>query len=130
MKLFKPFITASTALCFITPLGAQEIKHDKTIEEAVTKKVIEKIGSDLRGSIDYNEKPEIVTSSSAIQTENSVYQLPPVTALDEQPHMASLAENDEFGVDLTVTGSVPGKSGLTKLKIEWEKFDANGNPID
>lgn len=118
----KKFTVASVAIALMTSTSAlaQTVKYDETVAKAAAAKAAEKIG-DIRGTIGYDQKPDMVTKEDLVEKQVNTSFLPtPVKGL---PPISFLPT----GIDLTTTGSI--QKTKNKPRIIWEKFDRYGNPI-
>jgi len=119
---------ASLAIAMMTSTSvlAQTAQYDETIAKAAAAKAAEKIG-DIRGTISYDETPDIVTIEHLKNKPLNTSFLPQPSTVEQNglPPMTSNA----YGVDLTTTGSISVREPGLKNKIVWEKFDRYGNPI-
>ena len=114
------------ALMTTTSALAQTAKFDESIAKAAAAKAAEKIG-EIRGSIDYDQVPDMVRKEDLLDKPVNTSFLPQTTKPNEAalPPMTSVTP----GVDLTVTGSIRAPRPKYKEIIVWEKFDRYGNPI-
>lgn len=124
----KKVTAASVALVLMTSTSAlaQSVKYDVNIAKAAAEKAAEKIG-DIRGLIDYDQVPDLVTKEDLKEKPISTSFLPAKSIPSENalPPMTSLFP----GLDMTVTGSINGRKVRIVEKIIWEKFDRYGNLI-
>jgi len=110
---------------------AGEVKHDRTIEAAAAKIAAKKVG-DIRGSIDYDDVPFLVTRKLLVKEEAHTSLLPrpawiPPEGEEALPPMVS---NFLADLDYTLTGSITGRKTKSTRRIIWDRFDADGNPIE
>lgn len=121
MGMNKAILTGfAIALMTSTSALAQSVKYDAKIAKAAAAKAAEKIG-DIRGTIDYDQVPDMVTKEDLIDKQVNTSFLPqPNKSL---PPISSLSN----GIDLRTTGSIQKKN--YQPRVIWEKFDRYGNPI-
>jgi len=121
MGMNKAILTGfAIALMTSTSALAQSVKYDAKIAKAAAAKAAEKIG-DIRGTIGYDQVPDMVTKKDLIDKQVNTSFLPqPNKSL---PPISSLSN----GIDLRTTGSIQKKN--YKPRVIWEKFDRYGNPI-
>lgn len=119
----KKFTVAGVAIALMASTSslAQTVKYDVSIAKAAAAKAAEKIG-DIRGSIDYDQEPDMVTKQDLVDKELNTSFFPMPTK-DSLPPISFLPN----GVDLRTTGSIQKKK--YKTKIVWDKFDRDGNLI-
>ncbi len=120
----KKVTVAGVALILMTSTSAlaQSAKFDDKIAKAAAEKI-----ADIRGSINYDKAPDMVTKENlAIKPINTSF-LPKNTESKENtlPPMTSLIQD----LDLTVAGSINNQQPKIAEKIIWDKFDRYGNPI-
>jgi len=131
----KTITAAGVALALMagTSAMAQTVKYDTKIAEAAAKKAAEKLG-DIRGSINYDKKTDLVTRENMVKKPDQTSFLPE-TFLEapkqdvKLPPMTSIIRDIFPGVDMTITGSINGQEVTISEKIIWEKFDRDGNLI-
>lgn len=118
----KKVTAASIALALMagTSAVAQTVQYDTTIAKAAAKKAAEKIG-DMRGSIDYNQVPDLVTRDDLIDKPSQTSFLPQEEK-NALPPISKIIPN----VDMTVTGSIQSSAPSV---LVWDRFDKYGNPI-
>lgn len=121
MGMNKAILTGfAIALMTSTSALAQSVKYDEKIAKAAAEKAAEKIG-DIRGTIGYDQIPDMVTKEDLVDSEVNTSFLPaPSKSL---PPVSYLPK----GIDLRTTGSI--QKTRHKPKVIWEKFDRDGNPI-
>ena len=110
---------------------AGEVKHDRTIEAAAAKIAARKVG-DIRGPIDYDEHPFLVTRKLLVKEDSRISLLPrpawiPPKGEEALPPMVSNFLPD---LDYTLTGSIGSKKIKRTRRVIWDRFDADGNPIE
>ena len=116
------FTVAGVAIALMTSTSAlaQSVKYDETVAKAAAAKAAEKI-DDIRGTIGYDQAPEMVTKEDLVDKQVNTSFLPaPSKSL---PPISFLPN----GIDLTTTGSI--QKTTRKTRVIWEKFDRYGNPI-
>ena len=128
----KKVTAASIALTLMASTAAvsQETKFDKNISDAAAKRAAERIG-DIRGSIDYDQKAEMVTREHLEEKQEAkrVSLIPDYVWYPEKANIFTRLIAQIPGIDLTVTGSVDDEDVQIERKLVWDKFDAEGNPI-
>lgn len=119
---------ASLAIAMMTSTSvlAQTVKYDETVAKAAAAKAAEKIG-DIRGTIGYDETPDIVTKEDLKDTPVNTSFLPQPST-EKQSGLPPMTSN-AYGVDLTTTGSISVREPGVQRRVIWEKFDRYGNPI-
>lgn len=119
---------ASLAIAMMTSTSvlAQTAKYDETVAKAAAAKAAEKIG-DIRGTIGYDETPDIVTKEDLKDTPVNTSFLPQPST-EKQSGLPPMTSN-AYGVDLTTTGSISVREPGVQRRVIWEKFDRYGNPI-
>ncbi len=110
---------------------AGEVKHDRSIEAAAARIAAQKLG-DIRGPINYDDLPFMVTRKLLIKEDDQISILPrpawvPPEGENALPPMVS---NFIPGLDYTLTGSINGRKISRTSRTKWDRFDSNGNPID
>ena len=121
MGMNKAILTGfAIALMTSTSALAQTVKYDEKIAKAAAAKAAEKIG-DIRGTIGYDQVPDMVTREDLVDSEVNTSFLP---ASSKSLPPVSFLPN---GIDLTTTGSI--QKANEKSVVIWEKFDRYGNPI-
>ena len=119
---------ASLAIAMMTSTSvlAQTAKYDETVAKAAAAKAAEKTG-DIRGTIGYDETPDIVTKEDLKDTPVNTSFLPQPST-EKQSGLPPMTSN-AYGVDLTTTGSISVREPGVQRRVIWEKFDRYGNPI-
>jgi len=112
---------------------ASEVQYDKSVAEAAAKKAAEKVG-DIRPSIDYDQVPGITKSedikpqsSSGFDSkkyENTTNDSQRITSIDRLEDSL-----DEANIDYSLTGSIKRTPQKRKIRVVWQKFDADGNLV-
>ncbi len=128
----KKVTAASIALALMasTSVAAQTVKYDTTIAKAAAAKAAEKLGK-IRGSIDYDQVPDMVTLETLKAQDNKVSSIPDYNIPTEPKEDTLLSITSIFpSLDKTVTGSIQTRKSSIKRKVIWEKFDRYGNPIE
>ncbi len=113
-------MTGSSAL-------AQTAKFDQSVAKAAARKAAEKVG-EIRNSINYDQKPEMVKEKDLKEKNVNTSFLPPIPDSNKKtlPPMTSVNPH----LDMTFTGSIAQPKKVVKPRIIWEKFDRYGNPIN
>ena len=122
----EPFV--ETQQVTITPQ-----KFDTKIAQAAANKAAQKIGT-IRGTISHDERPKLVTHSNLEKpsAEKSLIPRPAQVPVKERNALPPLVQNNEFGIDATMTGSVK-KNSLPPVnadpKLQWDRFNHLGRLI-
>lgn len=108
-------------------------KFDQKIARAAADKAAQRIGT-IRGTINHDENPHLVTPANLEKpaSEQSLVPRPAWVPLEDDKTLPPLVQNDAFGLDRTLTGSI-GKKKLPSIdsspKLQWERFDHLGRLI-
>ena len=132
--VFKTLLTCASIFFLVgNYVNAETPKHDEKVAEAAAKKAAAKIGT-IRGTIDHDKAPQLVTPSTLEKksTETSLLPRPAWVPVPGKKALPPMVSNNEFGIDHTMTGSIGKNSDqtiVTKPESGWEKFDRYGNLI-
>ncbi|MEM9278064.1 MAG: hypothetical protein AAGA76_05790 [Pseudomonadota bacterium] len=110
---------------------AGEVKFDRNIEAAAAKIAAEKLG-DIRGSINHDEVPFMITDKllKKEQKETNLLPRPAWIPPKGEKKLPPLVSNILSDIDYTLTGSINGQQVRKSNRIKWDKFDRYGSPID
>ncbi|MGI9352598.1 MAG: hypothetical protein ACR2O3_13625 [Rhizobiaceae bacterium] len=128
----KIFITGASALLIATGFAlAGEARFDRKLEAAAAKIAAEKLG-EIRGSIDHDKIPLIITQKLLRKEEaqSSLLPRPSWVAPKGETALPPMVSNLLSKFDYTITGSINGRAGKQSQRIIWDRFDRHGNPID
>ncbi|MEM9329832.1 MAG: hypothetical protein AAGA53_00815 [Pseudomonadota bacterium] len=109
---------------------ASEVRIDRNVEAAAAKIAAEKLG-DIRGSINHDDVPFMVTRKLLKKEEEQSSLLPRPAWVPPKGKkvLPPLVSNILSELDYTFTGSVNGQPVKQQNRIVWDKFDRYGNPI-
>ncbi|MEM7215104.1 MAG: hypothetical protein AAF423_06130 [Pseudomonadota bacterium] len=110
---------------------ANEGRYDQSIADAAAKIAAGKVG-ELRGSIDYDEIPFMITNKLLKKEDEQANLLPEPTWVPpaKDSEFPPIVSNFLDEIDYTLTGSVDRNTANRSKRIVWEKFDRYGNPLD
>ena len=128
----KIITTGASVLLIATGFAlAGEARFDRKLEAAAAKIAAEKLG-EIRGSIDHDETPLIITQKLLRKeaSQRSLLPRPSWVPPKGEKALPPMVTNLLSKFDYIITGSTNGQADRQTDRIIWDRFDRHGYPID